>query len=149
MNKKSALYVRISPEIDYKLRELISKKYSKYEKGLLSHEVEEALKNWLLLHTQTQNLKLGAPNAINPILENTINPGLRVHRVWEQVRDYLLKNYYTELKPSQQILDVHLRQAIKAVRGSDPRTVRKWMKLFEEFKLIKHIVGAIWEIPSY
>jgi hypothetical protein len=153
MNKKSALYVRISPEIDYKLRELIFKKYSKYEKGLLSHEVEEALKNWILLHlqthTQTQNLKLGVPNAINPTLENTINPSLKVHKVWEQVRDYLLKNYYTELKPSQQISEPHLRQAIKAVRGSDPRTVRKWMKLLEEFKLIKHIVGAIWEIPSY
>jgi hypothetical protein len=147
--KKRPLHIWLSPEIDNKLRELIAKKYSRYEKGLLSHEIEEALKNWVLLHTQAQNLKLGVPNDIKPPLNNIINPSLKVHRVWEQVRDYLLKNYYAELKPSQQILDVHLRQAIKAVRGSDPRTVKKWMKLLEEFKLIKHIVGAIWEIPSY
>jgi hypothetical protein len=147
--KKRSIHIWLSPEIDNKLRELIAKKYSRYEKGLLSHEIEEALKNWVLLHTQAQNLKLGVPNAINSTLENTINPGLKVHMVWEQVRDYLLKNYYAELKPSQQISEPHLRQAIKAVRGSDPRTVRKWLKLFQEFKLVKHIVGAIWEVVSY
>jgi hypothetical protein len=66
MAKKRPLHIWLSPEIDDKLRELIFKKYSKYEKGLLSHEVEEALKNWLLLHTQTQNLKLGVSNTIKP-----------------------------------------------------------------------------------
>jgi hypothetical protein len=147
--KKRPIHIWLTPEIDDKLRELIAKKYSKYEKGLLSHEIEEALKNWLLLHTQAQNSKLGAPNAIKPTFINTINPGLKVHTVWEQVKDYLLKNYYAELKPSQQILDVHLRQAIKAVRGSDPRTVRRWLKLFQEFGLVKHISGAIWEVVSY
>jgi hypothetical protein len=54
---KVQLKVWISEELDGKLRELIAQKYKKYEKGLLSYEVEQALQTWLALHVEPQTVK--------------------------------------------------------------------------------------------
>ncbi|GAH04907.1 unnamed protein product, partial [marine sediment metagenome] len=63
-----------------------------------------------------------------------------------QVKDYLKSNYYMELSTGQQINMQHIKEAIMSVRGSDPRTVKKWIKVFHKFDLIKPVAGNIWEI---
>ena len=37
-------------------------------------------------------------------------------------------------------------EAISAVRGSDPRTVQKWLRTFHKMDLIKPVTSASWEI---
>jgi len=62
------------------------------------------------------------------------------------VKEYLLKNYYFELKSGQQIPRVHLENAIMAVRGNDPRTIKRWLRTFHKMGLTKPITSATWEI---
>jgi hypothetical protein len=140
MAVRKKILICISPETDGKLRELIVKKHGRYERGLLSREVEEALVNWILLHRGEREIFKGNSQS------QQVNPPNKIHRVWQEVKDYLLKKYYQDLSPTQTIAEKHLVEAIKAVRGSDPKTVRKHLRNFQEFKLIKHISGAIWEV---
>jgi len=113
------------------------RKYEQYEKGLLSYEVEQALRYWLALHTKAQK-SLGRPKKPNP------TP--RVIIAFAEVRDYLLHKYYDELTPGQQIPRVFLEEAIMATRGSDPRTIRKWLRTFERMGLVKCVTPASWKV---
>jgi hypothetical protein len=140
VSRRIHLSIYISPETNSKLRELIVMKHGRYERGLLSREVEEALVNWILLHRGEREIFKGNSQS------QQVNPPNKIHRVWQEVKDYLLKNYYQDLSPTQTIAEKHLVEAIKAVRGSDPKTVRKHLRNFQEFKFIKHISGAIWEV---
>jgi len=121
-----------------KFRKLIQMKYKKYEKGLLSYELENAILNWLALHTQAQTRLNGS----------IPNPEPKVAIVFLQVKNYLLTHFYESLSLSQQVQKTHLDQAIMAVRGSDKRTLQKWLRIFVKFHLIKHTVGNLWEIAG-
>ena len=135
ISKKVRLHVRIPHELSENLRSLIQEKYGKYQKGLLSFEVTQALRTWLAMHTNTQTLATKPPN-----------PTPKVMVVWNQVRHYLLTHYYETLETGQQILRQHIEEAIAQVRGSDPRTIRKWLHTFHKFHLIKPIAGNVWEV---
>jgi len=127
---KVKIGVYISSTIWREVRELVAAKYDSFH-GSLSLEVEEALKNWLTLHTQKHT-------EINPI-----NPTPKAKKVWEQVKDYIrMRQGFI----GQQITLELLREAVSAIRGSDPRTVSKWLREFERYRLIKHIVGHVWEV---
>jgi hypothetical protein len=125
----------LSDEIIEKFRLLVQQKYKSYEKGLLSHECELALRHWVALHTNTQTEDIVTPN-----------PTPRVALVFARVKKYLLDNFYFELRPGQQIPLAHLEKAIMEVRGTDPRTVRKWLQTFRRMGLAKPITPYVWEI---
>jgi hypothetical protein len=134
--RKVKVGVFINEDLMARFRKLIMEKYNKYEKGLLSYEVENALRYWIALHT----------NAQNTMTKNKPNPTPKVISVWMQVKEYLLKNWYIELIPGQQIARVHLEKAITAVRGGDRRTIDKWLNIFVKMGLVKPITSATWEI---
>jgi hypothetical protein len=134
--RKVKVGVFINEDLMARFRKLIMEKYNKYEKGLLSYEVENALRYWIALHT----------NAQNTMTKNKPNPTPKVISVWMQVKEYLLKNWYMELIPGQQIARVHLEKAITAVRGGDRRTIDKWLNIFVKMGLVKPITSATWEI---
>ncbi|MEM2578520.1 MAG: hypothetical protein QXV88_06540, partial [Candidatus Bathyarchaeia archaeon] len=129
----------LSKNVIERIRLLIQEKYSEYGRGLLSYEVEMALRHWLALHTKTQNLK-ETKEAVKP------NPTPKAAIIFAEVKNYLLTHYYMELLPGQQIPRKHLEEAIMAVRGTDPRTIEKWLKTFHKMGLIKPITTATWEI---
>jgi len=128
------LKVYIPKSLSRELRKLISMKYPEYKKGNLSVEVTHALIHWVSLHK----------NANNTNYEKVcINPPNSVTMVAVKVRQELAKKYgFTP----RQALTNELRQAIARVRGKDPRTVRKWMRLLERYDFIKHLTGDVWEI---
>lgn len=136
MNEKVQLKVYIPLNLSLNLRVLIQNKYSKYEKGLLSYEVEQAIRSWIALHTQAQL----------PLDAKPPNPIPKVASVFMQVKEYLLHKYFDELKVGQQIPRRFLDEAIEAIRGSDKRTIEKWLRSFEKFHLAKPISSAAWEI---
>ena len=131
---KVQILLWINKNVDTKFRYLIQQKYTNYEKGLLSYEAEMALRNWIAMHT----------NAQKPLISP--NPIPKVQIAFAQVKEYLTSNHYVELSPGQQINMKHIKEAIMSVRGSDPRTINKWIKVFSKFHLIKPVVGNIWEI---
>jgi len=136
MSQRVKVGIFLDASVVENLRSLIQEKYNKYEKGLLSYEVELALRNWLALHTQAQTtLEIKKPN-----------PTPQVMVIFAQIKENLLHRWYYELKSGQQIPTSQLEEAIMAVRGSDKRTVRKWLRIFNRMGLIKPITSATWEI---
>lgn len=122
--------VYISSSLWREFRELVILKYDCFH-GSLSLEVEEALRNWLNLHTQKH------------VEVEPVNPTPKAKRVWEQVKDYIrMKQGFI----GRQITLELLREAISAIRGSDPRTISKWLREFERYHLIRHVAGHVWEI---
>ena len=106
--------------------------------GALTCEVEEALLYWIGMHTQNHT-KNSAFNG------GDLSP--RVQRVFLRVKEYMRERFgYVALPSGQRVPRRHLVEAIANVRGSDPRTVKKWLKVFEQFKLIRWVGGEIWEV---
>jgi len=100
--------------------------YGKY-KGAISYVVEDALR---------QYLKPKAPAHTT----YTQNPSRSVRQVYKQVIERIKFIENIDFEPeetTEKILDM----AIAEVRGSDPRTIRKWKEIFEKSGLIKFVGG--------
>ena len=143
VGEKVKLQAWIPNNLDANLRTLIHQKYQKYEHGLLSYEVEMAIRHWLSLHTETQTTIDTKPP----------NPTPKVQLAYMRVKEYLLSPapgspHYFQIVPGQQVPRVHLFRAIANTRGGDPRTIEKWMKLFKQNGLIKPVNtgAATWEV---
>ncbi|RLC73723.1 MAG: hypothetical protein DRI26_00095 [Chloroflexi bacterium] len=130
------LHVLIPRSLDRALRELIARKYGEFRKGLLSWEVTQALTYWVSLHTQKHTKSAD-------LIINQVNPVPKVFIVYRQVKDYILRKHGY---PVQQISYDELREAISSIRGSDPRTIKKWIRIFMESKLIKLIAPHVYEL---
>jgi len=138
IEKKIKIQGWIPKSLDAKFRELITQKYNKYERGLLSYELEMALRSWLSLHADTQR-SIDAKKHPNP------EPKARI--AFFKIKSYLLSNFYYELSPGQQVPLIHLHRAIENVIGTDQRTINKWMRIFDKNGLIKQSgSSATWEI---
>lgn len=135
-SRKVQLLLWIDESVDSRFRELISEKYKKYEKGQLSYEGELALRSWLSLHTATQE----------DLDINTPNPVPKVQLKFAKIKQFLGDGVYRELSSGQQVPVQLLKRAIENVIGSDPRTIKKYMRLFDENGLIKHVTGNVWEV---
>lgn len=113
--------------------------FSKHEvfHGALSHEFEQAMRNWIALHTQNTQTNFSVENA---------SPQPKTYEVFSQIKEYLKQRYgYAAIVPSQKIPRKHLLEAISAVRGGDERTVKRWVNEFQRFKLIK-LLGEVFEV---
>ena len=94
-------------------------------RGWLSAIVEEALREYLTPRAHTQM---------------HTNPSHGVLKVWNTVVEKIKEILNMPIKPKEvpeKILDL----AIVETRGSDPRTVAKWKRVFEDSGLIKHVGG--------
>jgi hypothetical protein len=125
---KRHLHVLIDEELYKLLIETAPGIYgqSRY-RGALSYIVEEALRHYLLplAHTKsTQN-----------------NPRLGIRSVYNMVVEKIKEIMHYDFKPTE-IPEKILDQAIAEVRGSDPRTLKKWKSTFQKSGLIKYIGGS-------
>lgn len=146
-SQKSQTTISISKEVLTNFRIFLAKKYGKYEKGLLSNELEQAIVNWMTLHAKTQTFS--TPDVHTDFALTKPNPPNKVRLSFEKVKKWLTSADgpgYIELTTGQHIPLIHIIQGIKASLGEDRRTVKKYLDLFEEFHLIKHIGGAMWEV---
>ena len=133
MTKKVRLGVWLDPILDRKFREFIAQQYGKVSRGLLSFEASLALQAWIGTHKSTQTELSHKPP----------NPVPNVFVVKEEVKKYLQETFGYE-----QIYKVpknHLILAVSSLRGTDERTIRKWMKLFEKYKVIKWVTPNVVE----
>jgi len=130
------LHLWIPRSVVRRFRELIAVKYKTYEKGLLSWEATQALQNWIELHMgEHTRAQISRPN-----------PPANVYKVYLQVRDWMELECGREFERGNQVGAPFLEKAIAAVRGGDKRTIRKWMKLFHQFGLIKPLTAGVWEL---
>ena len=128
--EKEIITIVVPKKLMDNFREFLARKYGEMRKGYISYEISQAISAWLATHTKAQNL-------------SKINPQPRVFKVWEQVREYLKNKFgFTP----QQVPKNVLNEAIALVRGNDERTIRKWLKEFVKYKVIKEINQNVWEI---
>lgn len=120
---KKLLAVCVSAELFDELRKYILAASGLASlKGALSAVVEEALRQYL-----------ASPPREAPPPRPQRNTGVRA--VWEQVVKVLegeVAVYRGQLVPTHIFVE-----ALKKVRGEDPRTVQKWLRRFAEAKLIE------------
>jgi len=129
---KVGVYIYVDEKIWQEFRDLVRQKHD--EMYGLSIEVEEALRNWLRMHTQMHTKTL---------VPNKVNPTPKVHQVYRQIKEYLRQKYGFVY---QQVPRRDIVEAISAIRGSDPRTIKKWFKQLLQYRLIKNIAGEVFEI---
>lgn len=135
--KKVRIQAWISDEIDAKFRKFIQQKYKKYERGLLSYEVESALQAWIIQHTNSQTQ---LDIKIKP------NPTPSSARVYREVKAYISGHYDVEFTGNTQLHEKFIIEAITTLRGNDPRTIKSWMQTFERMGLIKILARPMWEM---
>lgn len=136
LTDKVQLLLWINSETNMKFRKLIQKKYPMYEKGILSREGESALSYWLSLHTGTQKEEIY--EALKPITK------IKLHYL--NLKRYLLSKYFDELIPGTTIHRRFLVEAIQNTRGSDERTIVKWLKIFINNGMIREVNATLWEL---
>lgn len=132
------LYVRVDEEIAQKLRELVKGRH-----GLLSYHVNEALKKYLEKLEQ-ENKQTTKKEARTVTKYTNLKPKPKVKQkpeqiVFEQVKAYLTTQYGLDfIQPEPVTIPTDLlEEAIMNVRGSDKRTVEKWIESFYKAGLIK------------
>jgi len=114
-------------------RQFVAEQYGKISKGLLSFEAKQAMQAWISTHKGTQT----------PLTQKSPNPYPNVFVVREDVKKYLQQRFgYDSIYkvPKQQVIE-----AISAVRGTDERTIQKWIRLFEKFHVLKWVTPNVVE----
>jgi len=126
---KKRIEIYISEEIYRKLMEYVSAVASSEGRirGVLSEVVEAALQEYLA--PRLQHTKLHT------------NPSLRIRKVYGQILQ-AIASIRGGLPPDGIIHEKILSLAISEVRGSDPRTVEKWINILMRAGLLK-IIGGV------
>lgn len=126
---KEQIHILLDKDIAKKLRKYIQEAYPTYTKGLLSIVVQDALASYLNARMQQHTA-------------NPINPGLPfVQRVCQEIK---LKLYEKGLVSQASLNDI--TQAISEARGSDPRTIKKWITTLLKLGYLKQITLFTYEI---
>ena len=127
--RKVPLYVFVPEELATRLRRFIALKHQTVEKGLLSLEVEQALRNYSAVQsTQQQNTQSGRSSSQNQII--------KVKKVMADIQQYWIDSgLYVEIP--QYFLEKHLDEAIANLRGIDKRTIKTWKQYLEQHGYIR------------
>jgi hypothetical protein len=130
LEEKVGLYVRIDRKLRDKLYALIRSKYPESTYGGLSAEVQEAIVSWLASHEHTT------------LHTKSLNPRLpRTHRICQEIME-AVKSTGHQTQVSRKIL----LSAITSLRGSDERTVDKWLQTLLREGYIKILNYNVFEI---
>jgi hypothetical protein len=132
---KVQLKVYLTETLIEKFRTLVALKHQRCKRGLLSYEVEQALKQYIASYnTQQQYTQKALLRQEQRFCKSNTQP--KLYALKQDIIKYLVDSEQYVDEP-QNITDRHLSDAIGAVRGTDPRTVKKWIKLLEQFGYIK------------
>ena len=138
--EKDQLHVRLPVSLLEKFRRMAYQKHPLQAHGALSFEVEQALSTYLSLHhTQTQNTQ-------NETFINPQNPTPKVFRLYKQIKQYLGDKHRIDLERIANVPLALLIEAIKVIKGTDDRTVKKWMEELKRNHCIKEITPNLFEV---
>ena len=125
VERKVKIQVYIDPDLAKRLKRLIKMKYEDFY-GALSQEVSDALSHWIGDNEASLD--------VHTKMHTTINPRVPMVHTW-------LREIVRELGPAvHQVRHEDLERAITMVRGSDPRTVDKWISALVKNGYLK-IIG--------
>lgn len=120
---------KVPAAIDEAFRHFIMDKYGTFKKGLIMEEASKAILHYI----SSQNTRTHAPR-INLSSNSDIPPKIlelkqRIFKFLKGTGKYEMDPQYVPLK--------YLREAIAAVKGTDPRTVTKYLNQLKEYRVIR------------
>jgi len=128
MKPKKQVKIYLDKDVYERLWRLIKAKYSSTY-GALSVEVQNAIVAWLNAHNAQEHT-------------NKVNPDVpRIFKICHAIILHLRRQGYIN-----QVSLRDLASAIAETRGSDARTVKKWIKTLLEFGFIKRVSTYTYEI---
>ena len=131
-SEKVKVCLSVSRKLFQQYRQFLAEKFGEMRKGLISSEIENAIAVYMAeheRHTHTeQKHEIKSPN-----------PTPRVQKVRESIKSYLQFEFGYDV--IYQVPLTQVKQAIAMTRGTDERTIRKWLDTFEEYYLMRY-VGA-------
>ena len=133
IRKKVKVGFFLDEELVEEFRRFVVLKHGKYEKGIFSYEMELALRHWMSLHSfahSRSELNIKVPSLSK-------NPPSKVQLIYNMVKEYLWQEYQIDFAEIDFVPIQFVERAIKVIRGTDPRTVKKWINAMKEFGLIK------------
>lgn len=132
LGEKQQFKVYISPKVIERFKHEIAINRETISRGLISQEVEKALSQYIAFQraqrTQQQNTRGRDRRAVKGLPP-------KIYQLREDIYKYLIDsgNY---LEVPQSIPDKHLVQAISTLKGTDKRTISKWIRLLKQYKVI-------------
>ena len=121
------LKVRIPKSLSVKFRELVNLKHPTYKLGGLSFEVEQALRQYIATYKQQQNTN-------SSLYAEKSNPSFKVYAFKQDILKWLIESELYVQVP-QFIPKKHVIDAITALRGTDKRTINKWLSGLEKYRM--------------
>jgi len=104
-------------------------KHPQYQKGGLSFEIEQALRQYLASYKQQQNTN-------SSLYAEKSNPSFKVYSFKQDIFKWLIESELYVQVP-QFIPKKHLIDAISQLRGTDKMTINKWLKDLQKYGCIK------------
>lgn len=125
-----------------RFRKATALKYQRVERGLLSLEVENALKSHLASINSTQ-----AQSTQSAIVYEKVSSTSKVHNLVKKIKKYLVEcGRYDDEFTIQYIPTSHLIEALHTIKGTDKRTVDKWVGLLKQYGCIKQSGDLQWQL---
>lgn len=122
------LKVLVPRGLSQRFREVVGAKHGQ-QRGALSYEAAVALSQYIATYKQIQSTK-------NSLQVQESNPIPKVYELKQAIYEYLVDSgLYAEVP--QFIPDKHLKTAIGYVRGTDRRTINKWVNALKRYGCIK------------
>ena len=123
--------VYLDPGLEKEFRELVKMKYDTFH-GAVSQEVSDALGHWINLHKQSLDA--------HTKMHTKLNPRTPKLHAW-------LREIIRELGPAvHQASRQDLERAISRTRGSDDRTIDKWIGLLVKNGYLKVLNFWVFEV---
>lgn len=128
------LNTNIPADVYKKLKELALKLYNG-RKGSMAQVLVNAINMYYAtrMSTHTHGTKV-LPN----------NPPPHVYKTYTAVKQYIERKMQIENPYEAPV--AYLKEAIIYVRGADPRTIKKWLTLFERYGCIKFVSARVVEL---
>ena len=136
------LKVSIPKSVSTRFRELVNMKHPRFEKGVLSYELEQAMRQYIASY-MTTHTHIDAK--VQPqIKAEQSNPNPTIYKLKQDIFKYFIDSQLY-LEVPQFVPTQHLVNAIAALKGVDNRTVKKYLQLLERFGCIKKSGTHVYE----
>jgi hypothetical protein len=136
MEEKVQFNVYIHPRTSEEFHRLVAEKHQIFKRGLVSHEAELALRQYIATHkSNKQHTHTNTKQEGYTDIQQTKLPS-KVLTLKQQVCNYFVDSELYEEVPHS-ILDKHLKQAIAHIKGTDPRTIKHGINDLLQFGCIR------------
>lgn len=156
MEKPKVKHCIVSESVYELIETFVIETSGTFHKGSIKETVEAAAKSYIRLRRKERQNTNTQTQGVNKITNDTPKISNTILRNKDKVVAYLKNGEYKNcdlLKKYEQVRTVvsleHLKKAISFTIGSDDRTVKKWLLIFRQSRIIREVGTAIFEFTPF